>query len=86
MLQVDAINAYYDQNQVLFGTSIAVGQGEVVALMGRNGMGKTTTVNNVIGLIRPRSGAWHCRGTRRASNLSDSHGSRKLGSSRSQPR
>jgi branched-chain amino acid transport system ATP-binding protein len=57
MLQVDAINAYYDQNQVLFGTSIAVGQGEVVALMGRNGMGKTTTVNNVIGLIRPRSGA-----------------------------
>jgi branched-chain amino acid transport system ATP-binding protein len=57
MLQVDAISAYYDQNQVLFGTSIAVGQGEVVALMGRNGMGKTTTVNNVIGLIRPRTGA-----------------------------
>jgi branched-chain amino acid transport system ATP-binding protein len=57
MLRVDAIDAFYDQNQVLFGTSIEVGQGEVVALMGRNGMGKTTTVNNVIGLIQPRSGS-----------------------------
>ena len=43
--------------QVLFGTSLEVRQGEVVALMGRNGMGKTTTVNNVVGLIRPRSGS-----------------------------
>jgi branched-chain amino acid transport system ATP-binding protein len=57
MLRVDAIDAFYDLNQVLFGTSIEVGQGEVVALMGRNGMGKTTTVNNVIGLIQPRSGS-----------------------------
>jgi branched-chain amino acid transport system ATP-binding protein len=57
MLRVEAIEAFYDQNQVLFGTTLEVRQGEVVALMGRNGMGKTTTVNNVIGLIRPRSGS-----------------------------
>ena len=37
--------------------ALEVRQGEVVALMGRNGMGKTTTVNNVVGLIRPRSGS-----------------------------
>jgi branched-chain amino acid transport system ATP-binding protein len=57
MLKIDAVDAFYDKNQVLFGTSLEVGQGEVIALMGRNGMGKTTTINNVIGLIRPRSGS-----------------------------
>jgi branched-chain amino acid transport system ATP-binding protein len=57
MLQLDAVDAFYEHNQVLFGTSMEVRQREVVALMGRNGMGKTTTVNNVVGLIRPRSGS-----------------------------
>ena len=57
MLEIDAIESYYDKNQVLFGTTLEVRQGEVVALMGRNGMGKTTTVNSVMGLIRPRSGS-----------------------------
>ena len=57
MLKIEAIDAFYDKNQVLFGTTLEVRQGEVVALMGRNGMGKTTTVNNVFGLIQPRSGS-----------------------------
>jgi branched-chain amino acid transport system ATP-binding protein len=57
MLRLDSVEAYYDQNQVLFGTALEVRQGEVVALMGRNGMGKTTTVNNVVGLIQPRRGS-----------------------------
>jgi branched-chain amino acid transport system ATP-binding protein len=57
MLKIEAIDAFYDKNQVLFGATLEVRQGEVVALMGRNGMGKTTTVNNVIGLIQPRSGS-----------------------------
>ena len=57
MLKIEAIEAFYDKNQVLFGTTLEVRQGEVVALMGRNGMGKTTTVNNVFGLIQPRSGS-----------------------------
>jgi branched-chain amino acid transport system ATP-binding protein len=57
MLKIDAIDSFYDKNQVLFGNTLEVRQGEVVALMGRNGMGKTTTVNNVMGLMRPRAGS-----------------------------
>jgi branched-chain amino acid transport system ATP-binding protein len=57
MLRLDAIDAFYEQNQVLFGTTLEVRQGEVVALMGRNGMGKTTTVNSIIGLLGPRNGS-----------------------------
>jgi branched-chain amino acid transport system ATP-binding protein len=57
MLFVDAVESFYEQNQVLFGATLEVRQGEVIALMGRNGMGKTTTVNNVVGLIRPRRGS-----------------------------
>jgi branched-chain amino acid transport system ATP-binding protein len=56
MLRLDSIEASYDQNQVLFGAALNLRQGEVVALMGRNGMGKTTTVNNVVGLLRPHRG------------------------------
>ncbi len=56
MLQLDSVEASYDRNQVLFGASLEVRPSEVVALMGRNGMGKTTTVNNVVGLIRPLRG------------------------------
>ena len=56
MLHVDALKAAYDQNQVLFGVGLAVRRGEVVALVGRNGMGKTTTVHCLVGLIRPQSG------------------------------
>ena len=57
MLRVEALEAAYDQNQVLFGASLEVGRGEVVALLGRNGMGKTTTVHCIVGLLRPRSGS-----------------------------
>jgi branched-chain amino acid transport system ATP-binding protein len=57
MLCVDAIEAAYDQSQVLFGTSLTVLKGEVVALMGRNGMGKTTTVHCIVGLLHPSVGS-----------------------------
>jgi branched-chain amino acid transport system ATP-binding protein len=57
MLRLDSVEASYDQNQVLFGATLEVRQGEVVALMGRNGMGKTTTVNSVVGLLRPQRGS-----------------------------
>jgi branched-chain amino acid transport system ATP-binding protein len=59
MLRLESIEAGYDANQVLFGTTLEVRQGEVVALMGRNGMGKTTTVNTVVGLVPPRRGSIH---------------------------
>jgi branched-chain amino acid transport system ATP-binding protein len=57
VLSVKAIETYYGTSQVLFGLSLEVRQGEVVALLGRNGMGKTTTVGSIMGLTPIRSGA-----------------------------
>jgi branched-chain amino acid transport system ATP-binding protein len=57
LLEVEAIETFYGRSQVLFGMSLAVGAGEVVTLMGRNGMGKTTTVRSIMGLTRAAAGA-----------------------------
>jgi len=62
MLEIDAIESAYGSSQVLFGLSFAVDEGEVVTLLGRNGMGKTTTVRSIMGLLRPRQGAIRFRG------------------------
>ena len=56
MLVVERIETFYGQSQALFGVSLAVGEGEVVALMGRNGMGKSTTIRSVMGLAPIRAG------------------------------
>ncbi|MDB5371206.1 MAG: transporter ATP-binding protein [Roseomonas sp.] len=56
MLEVTALEAGYGHSQVLFGVDLRVGAGEVVTLMGRNGMGKTTTVRAIMGLNPPRAG------------------------------
>jgi branched-chain amino acid transport system ATP-binding protein len=56
MLEVKSINTFYGQSQVLFGMSLEIAAGEVVTLMGRNGMGKTTTVRSIMGLTPARSG------------------------------
>ncbi len=56
MLTVENLDAGYGEAQILFGVDLSVGAGEVVTLLGRNGMGKTTTVRAVMGLIRPRAG------------------------------
>jgi branched-chain amino acid transport system ATP-binding protein len=56
LLAVDAIETFYGASQALFGLSLSVGEGEVVALLGRNGMGKTTTVRSIMGLQRPARG------------------------------
>ena len=56
MLKVDAIESSYGTSQVLFGMTLEVKAGEVVTLMGRNGMGKTTTIRSIIGLMKPQKG------------------------------
>jgi branched-chain amino acid transport system ATP-binding protein len=56
LLAVDAIETFYGASQALFGLSLSIGEGEVVALLGRNGMGKTTTVRSIMGLQRPARG------------------------------
>jgi branched-chain amino acid transport system ATP-binding protein len=57
MLRVESLDAFYGASQALFGMAFAVNAGEVVTLMGRNGMGKTTTVHAVMGVLPG------CRGT-----------------------
>ena len=56
MLEVSGLAAGYGDAQVLFGVDLAVRQGEVVTLLGRNGMGKTTTVSTIMGLVPARAG------------------------------
>jgi len=57
MLEVKGLEAAYGASQVLFGLDMAIGAGEVVSLLGRNGMGKTTTVRSILGLLRPCGGS-----------------------------
>jgi branched-chain amino acid transport system ATP-binding protein len=56
MLEVEAIETFYGPSQALFGVSLAVPEGEMVALLGRNGMGKTTTIRSILGLVPPARG------------------------------
>jgi len=56
MLELVSVETFYGPSQVLFGVDLAIESGEVVTLMGRNGMGKTTTVRSIMGLLAPRRG------------------------------
>ena len=56
MLEINGLETAYGQSQVLFSMELNVGKGEVVTLLGRNGMGKTTTLHSVMGLVPSRSG------------------------------
>ena len=57
MLAVRGLDAGYGGAQVLFGVDLDIGRGEFVTLIGRNGMGKTTTVRAIMGLVPPTSGS-----------------------------
>jgi branched-chain amino acid transport system ATP-binding protein len=56
LLEVERINSYYGDSHILFDVSLEVARNEVVALLGRNGAGKSTTLKSLIGAVRPRSG------------------------------
>ncbi|CAN5816034.1 ABC transporter ATP-binding protein [soil metagenome] len=64
MLRVRELQAFYCASQALFGMELAIDAGEVVTLMGRNGMGKTTTVCAIMGLLPARSGTVEFEGQR----------------------
>jgi len=59
MLSIDKIDVYYKELQALWGLSMDVKEGEIVALIGPNGAGKTTTLNAISGLLKPASGDIH---------------------------
>ena len=62
MLSLRSVSASYGPSQVLFDISLDVGAGEVVTLLGRNGMGKTTTIRTIMGLMKPLAGEIHFKG------------------------
>jgi len=62
MLQVADIHTYYGESYVLYGISLEVKEGSVVALLGRNGMGKTTTIHSIMGFTPPRRGVVRFKG------------------------
>ncbi len=64
LLRVEQMDTAYGTSQVLFGISLEVRRGEVVTLLGRNGMGKSTTIRSIMGLTPPRAGAIVFHGTR----------------------
>jgi branched-chain amino acid transport system ATP-binding protein len=56
MLSLTDVHTYYGKSHILHGVSLEVGPGEVVGLLGRNGVGKSTTLKSVMGLARPAGG------------------------------
>ena len=62
LLEVEGLTGGYGASQVLFGINMQVREGEVVTLLGRNGMGKTTTLRTILGLNRPTGGVVRFRG------------------------
>ena len=56
ILEVQGIDTFYGETQALYGVSLGVSKGEVLALLGANGAGKTTTIRSILGLTRPRRG------------------------------
>ena len=62
MLEVSGLHTYYGESHVLQGVSLTVGPGEVVAILGRNGMGKTTLMRSIIGFTPPRQGSVRFKG------------------------
>jgi len=62
MLDVRGLNAFYGKAQMLFDVTLQVGPGEVVALMGRNGAGKSTTIKSIMGMLQHAPGRVHFMG------------------------
>jgi branched-chain amino acid transport system ATP-binding protein len=71
LLKVERLETAYGTSQVLFGIDLEIKAGEVATLLGRNGMGKTTTIRSIMGMTRAKNGAISFRGKRIESEASD---------------
>ena len=63
LLETRELHTYYGASHVLHGIDFRIGRGETVGLMGRNGMGKSTLIRSMLGLVKPRDGEVRVRGT-----------------------
>ena len=63
LLEVNGLNSYYGDSHILFDVGLRVEKNEVVALLGRNGAGKSTTLKSLMGVVKPRSGSIRLEGT-----------------------
>ncbi|MEZ2126505.1 MULTISPECIES: ABC transporter ATP-binding protein [unclassified Sinorhizobium] len=63
LLDIKGLNAWYGESHVLHGIDMAVGEGETITILGRNGVGKTTTLRTIVGIVRARKGRIHFGGT-----------------------
>lgn len=61
-IRTENLHTYYGDSHILHGIDLEIGQGETVSLMGRNGMGKTTTLRSILGLVKPREGKVFIKG------------------------
>ena len=66
MLSVQGIHTYYGKSHILQGVSLEISEGEVVALLGRNGVGKTTLLKSIMGITPPKKGVISLRSGREA--------------------
>jgi branched-chain amino acid transport system ATP-binding protein len=57
LVRVDDVHTYYGKSHILHGVSLEIGAGEVVGLLGRNGVGKSTTLKTIMGIVQPSNGA-----------------------------
>ncbi|WP_158803626.1 MULTISPECIES: ABC transporter ATP-binding protein [unclassified Acidisoma] len=79
MLEVQGLNAWYDESHVLHGLDFEVREGEVVTLLGRNGAGKSTTLKSIMGLVPRREGSIKFRGEELVNARPDIVGRRGIG-------
>ena len=71
ILEVQDLHAFYGESHVLHGVGLAIGEGEIVTLLGRNGAGKTTTLKSIMGIVRQRKGSIRFRGAETVSLASN---------------
>jgi branched-chain amino acid transport system ATP-binding protein len=62
LLEAKGIHSFYDQSHILHGVDFCIRKGETIGLMGRNGMGKSTLIKSLVGVVRPRRGEVFVRG------------------------
>ncbi len=57
LLEISNVHSYYEKSHILYGVTMGIDEGEIVCLLGRNGVGKSTTLKSIIGLVNPSSGS-----------------------------